>query len=103
MAIQSTTLTTIPESVYTSTNESAITVMYFCNTANVAVDFSLYAAPSGTSTIDSSIQLYKDIQITANDTYLLDTEKLILSNGDALYASASANTSIVTTVSYIGI
>jgi hypothetical protein len=47
--------------------------------------------------------LYQDVSVTQGDTYVIDTEKLILDSGDYLVANCSANTSVVTTISSIGI
>jgi len=45
--------------------------------------------------------IYSNVAITASDTMVLDKEKMILNNGDALYANASANSVVVTTIGYI--
>ena len=45
----------------------------------------------------------KDLSIAAADTYVMDTEKLILSNNDTIQASASTGSVIQATVSYIGV
>jgi hypothetical protein len=76
--------------------------MYFCNTDATAKTFDLYAVPSGTTTIDSNVQIYKSVQIQSNDTFVVDMEKIVLANGDTLRAAASANSAITATVSYVG-
>jgi hypothetical protein len=58
--------------------------------------------PSGTTTIDSNVQIYKSVQIQSNDTFVVDMEKIVLANGDTLRAAASANSAITATVSYVG-
>ena len=45
----------------------------------------------------------KYLIIAAADTYILDTERLILENGDSLQVSASTGSVIQATVSYIGV
>jgi hypothetical protein len=76
--------------------------MYFCNTDATAKTFDLYAVPSGTTTINSDVQIYKSVQIQSNDTFVVDMEKIVLANGDTLRAAASANSAITATVSYVG-
>jgi hypothetical protein len=102
MTIQNTLLTTVPSSVYTSTGNSAVTSVYFCNSGATAVNFSVWAVPNG-STANINTRIYNNIQLASADTYVLDVEKLILGNGDSVQANATANTSISTTLSYIGI
>ena len=47
--------------------------------------------------------IYSNINITGTNTVVIDSEKLILGAGDAIYANASANLTIGATISYIGI
>jgi hypothetical protein len=102
MAISNTLLTTVVSNVYVSSGNTVVSVMYFCNTDSTAKTFNLYAVPSGTATINSNVQIYKSVQIQSNDTFVVDMEKIVLANGDTLRANASANSSITTTVSYVG-
>jgi hypothetical protein len=76
--------------------------MYFCNDDATARDLSVYAVPSG-GTVANSTQIYKNVQIAGSDTFVVDMEKLVLANGDTIQATASANTAITATVSYVGI
>lgn len=102
MSIHNTTLTTTPTAVYTSTGQSVITLGYFCNTDTVTQYVNLFLVPNGGSADMSNI-IYSNVSITPNDTMIVDKEKMILDNGDALYANASANSVIVTTIGYIGL
>jgi hypothetical protein len=52
---------------------------------------------------NNSVNFYKNYTITSSDTLVVDKEKIILSNGDAIYANANATTSITTTVGYIAL
>ena len=101
MAISNTTLTTITSNVYVSSGNTVVSVMYFCNTNGTAASFNLYAVPSGTSTIDSNVQIYANVLIQSHDTFVVDMEKLVFANGDTLRANASANLSITNTISYV--
>jgi hypothetical protein len=77
--------------------------MYFCNTDSAARNLNVYLMPQGTTTANAAVQIYKDVQIAAGDTLVVDMEKLVLGNGDMIQATASANVAITATVSYVGI
>lgn len=103
MAITSNVLVTTGNVIYTSTNNSVVSVMYFCNTdSTYARNINVYLVSSG-GTAGSATQIYKDIQIAPKDTFVVDMEKLVLGNGDFISADVSANASVTSTVSYVGI
>lgn len=102
MAITNSTLTTTATAIYTSSGTTATTVMYFHNLNGSAQTFNLYIVPSG-QTLGNVHKVYGSHSVNSNDTYILDMEKIILSNGDAIYANASVNSAIVTTLSYVGV
>ena len=92
------------DAVYTSsgTNGDAVTTMYFCNRSAGTTTFNLYLVPSG-STANTNNIVYSNKTITAGDTYIVDWEKLVLSNGDSIRANANVGNAIVATVSTIGV
>lgn len=102
MALISTKLSTSPSSIVagTATNK-AITCIYLCNTTGGTITVSVYAVPNGGTV--GNCPIYTNLAIAAYDTAILDTEKIILDNGDAIYASASSSNAIAMTVSYVGI
>jgi hypothetical protein len=106
MALKSTLLTNVPASIFTSINSSAITAVYFCNSGNVAVYVTVYAVPSG-NVASNDNTIYYEIPLAVHDTYVMDSEKLILETGDSLQAniltSNIGNVRVVATVSSIGI
>ena len=102
MAIQNSTIGTTPAAFYTSAGDTAVTCIYFCNTSSNPVTFSVYAVPSGALAI-ASTRIYSTVTLTANDTYVVDMEKLILSSGDSLQAEADQEDVITVTVSSVGI
>jgi hypothetical protein len=102
MAIINNTLTTSPTAIYTSTGQTVVTLMYFCNTDSVNHTINLYLVPNGGSP-DTTTIVYKNYSISSSDTLVVDKEKIILSNGDAVYADANANSVINSTVGYIGL
>jgi hypothetical protein len=77
--------------------------MYFCNTDSAARNLNVYLMPQGTTTANAAVQIYKDVQIAAGDTLVVDMEKLVLAGGDMIRASATAANVITATVSYVGI
>lgn len=85
MALTSTVLTTSTASVFTSDGENAITAIYLCNTGDTAVQFNIHAVPNGTTASDSNL-IYYHVPLAGNDTYVIDSEKLILEDLDSLQA-----------------
>jgi len=102
MSITNSTLTTVATAIYTSTGSTATTVMYFHNLNGSAQTFNLYVVPSG-QTLSNVHKIYGAKSIASGDTYIIDLEKILMDNGDQLFANASANTAIVTTLSYVSV
>lgn len=106
MALTSSTISNTATSIFTSVGSSVVTAAYFCNSGSFPVLLTVHAVPSGNSaTVDNAI--YYQIPLTINDTYVLDSEKLVLDDGDSLHAvinlTANANVRVVATVSTIGV
>jgi hypothetical protein len=102
MALTNTTLTTSPAALFTSTGTNAVIVMYLCNIGATPAQFSLYAVPHG-GTANSSTVIYSEVSLTGGDTYVLDTERLLLDNGDSIWGLASVAANIVVTVNTIAV
>ena len=102
MAIQSTAVMAAGSTIYTSTGNSAVTVIYFCNNNATAVTANIHLVPNGLS-VNSNNIIYNTLDIASKDTYVLDTEKLIFDNGDQIVVVASADNSLVATLTYVGI
>ena len=100
MALINTTLTGTIGNIYVSSQNSVVSVAYFCNQDGLAKTLNVYAVPTGSSA-DTTTQIYKNIEIAGNDTFVVDMEKIVLANGDTLQANATGN--IVATISYVGI
>jgi hypothetical protein len=104
MAITNSLLTTgSAANVYVSSGASAITAMYLCNIDSTARTFDIYVCPSGTIITPASTRIYSTVNLQAGDTYVVDSEKLILSSGDMIKANTSGTSAISMTISYIGI
>jgi len=103
MAIQQTTLTTSPQSVFTASADTAVTIVNFCNTASsIDTAFDFYVIPSGESA-GSGTQVLNQVELTQTNTYVIDSERFILESGDALFASANNDGIVTVTVSTIGL
>jgi hypothetical protein len=104
MSIQSTALGTTVGNIYVANgaNGNVVSVAYFCNRSGSATSFTLHLIPSG-GTAGPNTTVYSNKTITAGDTYILELEKIILSAGDMLQASANTGNAVVATVSTIGI
>jgi len=105
MALASVVLSNITNPLFTSVGTHAITVIYICNSGSVAVPFNIYAVPNGSVPGGNNI-IYSSVPLTVNDTYVIDTEKLILNNGDSIHANLAVpamttTTRVVATISTI--
>jgi hypothetical protein len=105
MAITSTRLfDTNPTMVFTAAGQQAITVMYICNTtaSNVVVNVNCINSDDSSSSGPDN-RIYSELEITANDTYVIDSEKLILDNDDFIEVEADVADAVTVTVSSIAV
>ena len=102
MAITNTLLGTTAANIFASSGNTVVSVAYFCNTDSVARTFNLYAVPSG-GLASATTQVYRNIQIAAGDTFVVDMEKIVLADGDMLQANCSQANVVSATISYVGI
>jgi hypothetical protein len=101
MAISNTRLldTDITE-VFQAVGQQIISVVYLCNTSASPVTVDVYCVNGDNSTIGSNNNIiYSQLEITANDTYVMSTEKLILDDGDQLEVRANVSDVLTVTVS----
>ena len=97
--ISSTTTTRI----FLASGDQAITTVILCNNndvSNTTVD--VFAVPNG-GTVGTGTVILNNLNLPATETFVMDTEKLVLANGDALWAQATVNDIVVATVSSVGI
>ena len=103
MAITHQTLSTGATTVYTSSGNTTVTAMFFMNNNASARTLDLYVVPNG-GTAGTTNQIVKSLTIDPADTYVINIEKIILSNGDFIAATSSDHaTSIFATISYVSI
>jgi|TARA_A200000159_G_scaffold120331_1_gene114428 hypothetical protein len=106
------TLTTL----YTSSGQSAITSMIFCNyqdtdnisgtPGNVLTDadtfLDLHVVPNGGSAGDENKILHQ-LKIPGGETFIMDTERLVLENGDTIVAQTTSPATISATISTVAV
>lgn len=97
MALSNTLINTSAQPIYTSSGSNAIVTAYFCNFGLNPITFSVYAVPVGYGP-DLTTMIYSNVNITSNDTYVWDSEKLILEDGDSLWALASVDDVVTVTI-----
>lgn len=102
MAISNANLTTVASAVYTASGNIAVSTMYICNYSGSAITANVWMVPSGGSVTNLN-KVYSTISIAANDTYVMDAERIVLGNGDTIQANVSANSSATFTLSTWGI
>jgi len=109
MAItQRTAPTTITEldHAFEATADTAVTSIHLCNITNSDAVIDIYLLPEdGSTTVPTeNNKLYNALTIQATDSYIIDTEKMILSNGDKIYVqNADSSGQVIVTVSTIGL
>jgi hypothetical protein len=96
--------TTTPSSIITAAGNIAVTTMYLCNRGATTVTANVFLVASGTTAIGDTM-IYSNLAIAGNDTYILEQERLLLSNGDSIRANVDTLSSgiIVASVSFTSI
>ena len=93
--------------VFTATADTAVTTIHLCNIASAAdASVNIYLLPSDGSTTTPTVnnKIYNQLTIQAKDTYIIDTEKLILANGDKIFIELpDSSGQVVATISTIGL
>lgn len=102
MAISQQAVGTSATTVYTSTNTTAITCMFFMNDNAASRTLDVHVVKNGES-LATANKIVKTITIDPADTYVINIEKLVLENGDTIQCVASAATSVYATVSSVSI
>lgn len=98
MALTNTAVLSLATDIYTSTGETCVVSAFFCNYSAAPVTISVYAVPDG-GVADNTTIILKDLDINATDTYILNTERMILDDGDRLVAVANEDSRVTATVS----
>jgi hypothetical protein len=72
---------------FTASAETAVTVIYITNKTSSDGTVDVHVVPNGSS-VGENFLVYSQLTIKARDTYILDTEKLILETGAKIFISA---------------
>lgn len=81
--------------IYTATKQTAITTMILCNTGSSPDTITLYIVKSG-DTPSNTNTILSNLQLIANDTFVCDTERIILDAGDSIRAVSTVGTTQIT-------
>lgn len=84
-----------------ATLSKAITCVYLCNMSDSTITANVYLVPLGA--IQSECKIYDSLDVAARDTAILDSEKIILENGESIWADCSVAGAIRMTISSVGI
>jgi hypothetical protein len=86
--------------IFSSTSQSAITTAIFCNvsTSTAALDVYIVPFPQNASSLVN--QVIKGVIIPPAETFVLDTERFILEDKDAIYAQVDAGI-VISTISSV--
>ena len=79
--------TGLGSAAFTAGAETAITVIYITNKTDGDGTVDVYVVPNGGS-VSANHLVYSQLTIKARDTYILDTEKMILETGAKIYIAA---------------
>ena len=87
MAITNFQVGTGVTAAFTAGAETAITVIYITNKSSSDGTVDVYVTPTGVSATENH-KIYNSLTIKAQDTYILDTEKMILESGAKVWIAA---------------
>lgn len=103
MAITNSLVPTTGTVIFSAAGEQAITTVIFCNNDSVSDTLlTVYAVPNG-NVVGTETMILNSLSLPATETFVFDTEKLILSSGDNLVATSSVDRVVVATVSSVGL
>jgi len=88
--------------LYTSSGTTTTTAVYFMNDHSGTVTLQIHLVLDSGSAASGN-KIIKDLELASGDTYVLDTERLVLGDGDTIQATADVDGVVYTTVSYIGV
>lgn len=102
MAITNSQLSsTAKTEVFVASGENAITCVILCNTSlTTDASVSVWAVPAAVAAGDAN-KILNEIELPAGETFSMDTERLILADGDSIQAQASQNLIVTATVSFV--
>ena len=78
---------TTGSAAFTASADTAVTVIYITNKTDNDGTVDVYVTPNGVS-VSANHLIYSQLTIKARDTYIIDTEKMILESGAKVYIAA---------------
>ena len=102
MAITNTALQNADaQSIFTSTGTHGdiVTVIYLCNVDTVFETANVFVVQNGDTPDPTYNIIYSNVFIAAEDTLVVDMEKIVLSPGDYIAANCTTSNMVVATVS----
>ena len=101
MAIANQSLSdTLSLPLFDTTGDRAVTAIYFYNSHTSTVKIDVHVVPFG-STPGPANKILGSLAITSGDTYIIDSEKLILGDGDGIYCASDTPGVVIATTSYL--
>lgn len=89
--------------VFVSSGENGITTLMICNhTTSTDAVIDAWVIPNG-SVISNANQILKSLTIVASDTFVMDMEKLVLSNGDKIVIKSSVADAVNSVISSMAV
>ena len=92
--------------VFQASEDTAVTTIHLCNITSEDATVNIYILKSdGSTTVPTeNMKIYNSLTIEAQDTYVIDTEKMILSTNDKIFVETPDSSGlIVATISTIGL
>ena len=92
--------------IFQASENSAVTSIHLCDISSSDATVNIYLLPTdGSTTVPTeNNKLYNGLTLKATDTYVIDTEKMILSNGDKIFIEFPDSTGqVIATISTIGL
>ena len=78
---------TTGSAAFTASADTAVTVIYITNKTDNDGTVDVYVTPNGVS-VSANHLVYSQLTIKARDTYIIDTEKMILESGAKVWIAA---------------
>jgi len=78
---------TTGSAAFTASADTAVTVIYITNKTDGDGTVDVYVVPNGAS-VRANHLIYYQLTVKARDTYIIDTEKMILESGAKVYIAA---------------
>jgi hypothetical protein len=89
--------------IFVSSGENGVTTLMICNhTPSVDAVVDVWVVPNGTSRGNAN-QILKSLTIVAGDTFVMDMEKLVLSNGDKIIAQSNTADTVNAVISSMAV